>query len=75
VSVPCIYPDAINDDGEPAFLPDGYEEFKSSEFCTHLHCAEAADAYAIWRGSRGYTPDEQAALEGDRELMRDEYHV
>lgn len=49
MTVPCLYPDPIDDDGYPASLPDGYDEFRSSKFCSHVHCAEAADAYAVWR--------------------------
>jgi hypothetical protein len=61
VSVPCIYPDALDDEGFPASLPEGFEEFRSDEFCTHLHCAEAADAYAMYRATRGIRESEALA--------------
>lgn len=71
-TVPCILPD---DPDIP--LPEGFEDYgyKTSERCNHLYCAEADDAYRIWRGSRGMSRDEQQAMEADHELMRDEFHV
>lgn len=61
--VRCIYPDRLDDDGFPKdFLPEGFEEFKSTEFCTHDYCIEAADAHAMWRASgRGMTESERLA--------------
>jgi hypothetical protein len=65
VSVPCIYPDALDDEGFPASLPEGFEEFKTSEYCTHLHCAEAADAYATWRAYGRAMQESEALLRAD----------
>ena len=49
MSVYCLYPDAINDDGEPATLPEGFEEFRTAPTCEHPHCIEVAAWHAQYR--------------------------
>lgn len=52
-TVPCLYPDPIDDDGyRKTYLPDGFDEWKAGEFCTHDYCIEAASYARQWRAER-----------------------
>lgn len=75
-TVTCIYPeDQFEDEG--ASPPEGFEEWRSSEECTHAYCIEADGAFRLWQGqSQGrMTKDERESMESDRELMLDEFHA
>lgn len=52
MSTTCIYPeDMFEEGGSP---PEGFDEWRTSEFCTHDYCIEAAGYARQWRAERGY---------------------
>lgn len=69
--VPCHYP--MQEDDEP--LPEAWDEWRpESGRCHHDYCVEAASFYAAWRAEQPLR-ESMALMEGDRELIRDEFHV
>lgn len=68
----CIYPS--REDYEE--LPEGSEEWRTSDTCKHEHCVEVAGfarAYEAHRRTQ-LTDDERDEILSDRELILDEYH-
>lgn len=73
--VPCALPEQDDPDDVPR---EWHEDvgWKVSETCTHDYCLEA-NGYLWMAGAvrrERMTSDERAALEGDAELMLDEFH-
>jgi len=67
--VPCCYPSRADHDT----LPEGWDEWRTSDRCTHAECMEIESYKQPYRS--GYSRAEREELEADRELMRDEFHV
>lgn len=68
MTVPCSYPDHA----DHADLPEGWDEWRSSERCTHDTCIEI-EGYKQ-SAPRAISREEREWIEGDRELMLDEFH-
>lgn len=69
--VTCIYPeDQFEEGGSP---PEGFDEWRTSETCSHEYCIEAADILRDYRATRApYTAEEIEAMNADRDLVLDE---